>query len=289
MHVEKGYNQQRQDDYDHFLQKGSRMEYFKVTKASERVFRIKDPFGAICTLITGSEKALLADTGIGFGNIARAVENFTDLPVIAVNTHEHLDHSMGGRFFDRVYMDRRCREYLPVRNCSRFRQRVLELYMPKGPVPGFSEEEYYAYDYSNVCWTDGHEMFDLGDIRAELIPLPSHTPGSVGILLPELDLLLTGDSIAPLTSLMFEESLDPEKHAELLEEIKQYPFSTMLCAHSEKIMERSFLDVFIRFTGDLDSAESYRYRDSIYQQIKARTYIYHDISGESAALILRQE
>ncbi|MCR4607053.1 MAG: MBL fold metallo-hydrolase, partial [Oscillospiraceae bacterium] len=80
------------------------MEYFSIKKTSDRVFRITDPFGSICTLIIGSRSALLADTGIGFGNIAKAVENFTDLPVIAVNTHEHLDHSMGGRFFDKVYM-----------------------------------------------------------------------------------------------------------------------------------------------------------------------------------------
>ena len=265
------------------------MEYFKITKASDRVYRITDPFGAICTLITGSKKALLADTGIGFGNIAGAVKTVTGLPVTAVNTHEHLDHSMGGRFFDKVYMDKRCREYLPVRNGSEFRQRVLDIYMPRGPVPGFSADDYYAYDYSNVCWTEGTEIFDLGDIKAQLIPIPSHTPGSVGILLHELELLLTGDSIAPLTSLMFEESLSPEKHAEVLKGLKKHSFSYMLCAHSEKAMERSFLDVFIRFAGDLDSAESYRYRDSIYQNIRAKTYIYHDISGETAAFILGQD
>lgn len=265
------------------------MEYFKVTEVSDRVFRITDPFGAICTLVTGSKKALLADTGIGFGNIARVVENFTALPVIAVNTHEHLDHSMGGRFFDRVYMDRKCKEYIPVRNSDCYRQIVLDHYMPRGHVPGFSPEEYFSYDYSNVCWTDGCEVFDLGDIRAELIPLPSHTPGSVGILLHELELLLTGDSIAPLTSLMFEESASPAEHAELLERIKKVPFRHMLCAHSERVMERSFLDVFIRFAGNLGSAESYRYRDSIYREIKARTYIYHDISGETAAFILGQD
>ena len=196
------------------------MEYFKITKASDRVYRITDPFGAICTLITGSKMALLADTGIGFGNIADAVKTVTGLPVTAVNTHEHLDHSMGGRFFDKVYMDKRCREYLPVRNGSEFRKRVLDIYMPRGPVPGFSAEDYYAYDYSNICWTEGTEIFELGDIKAQLIPIPSHTPGSVGILLHELELLLTGDSIAPLTSLMLEESLSPEEHAEVLKGLK---------------------------------------------------------------------
>ena len=265
------------------------MEYFRVKKASDRVFRITDPFGSTCTLIIGSRNALLADTGIGFGNIAAAIKNFTDLPVIVVNTHEHLDHSMGGRFFDKIYMHRKCMEYIPLRNSHSYRQRVLDLYMPKGPVPGFSAEEYLSYDYSNVCCADDHEVFDLGDIRAELIPLPSHTPGSAGILLHELELLLTGDSIAPLTSLMFEESATPTEHALLLEDIKKYKFGYMLCAHSEKAMERSFLDVFIRFADDLSSAESYRYRDSIYPEIKARTFIYNDISGESAAFILRQD
>lgn len=265
------------------------MEYFKISKASDRVFRIKDPFGATCTLILGSRKALLADTGIGFGNIARAAETITDLPVIAVNTHEHLDHSMGGRFFEKVYMDRKCKDYIPLRNGNGYRRRVLQLYMPGGPVPGFSEEDYLAYDYSNVSFTDEHQVFDLGDINAELIPLPSHTPGSVGILLHELELLLTGDSIAPLTSLMFEESLTPSEHAQVLEKVKEFKFNYMLCAHSEKAMERSFIDVFIRFAGDISSAQVYRYRDSIYPEIRAKTYIYNDISGESAAFILNQD
>ena len=268
---------------------GTVMEYFSIKKASDRVFRITDPFGSICTLIIGSRSALLADTGIGFGNIAKAVENFTDLPVIAVNTHEHLDHSMGGRFFDKVYMHPKCLDYIPLRNGSTYRERVLNLYMLKGPVPGFSKDDYLSYDYSNVCIMDDHEVFDLGDIHAEIIPLPSHTPGSVGVLLQELELLLTGDSIAPLTSLMFEESVKPAEHAVILEDIKKYKFGYMLCAHSEKAMERSFLDVFIRFAGDVGAAQSYRYRDSIYPEIRARTYIYNDISGESAAFILRQD
>ena len=75
------------------------MEYFTVTHLSDRVLRIRDPFGSICTLVIGSEQAVLVDTGIGFGNIREAVKQFTDKPVAALNTHEHLDHSMGSRFF----------------------------------------------------------------------------------------------------------------------------------------------------------------------------------------------
>ena len=266
------------------------MEYFSVTSPSDRVRRIRDPFGCFCTLIEGSESALLVDTGIGFGNMAETVRHFTDRPVTVLNTHEHLDHSMGSRFFECCCMHEKCRDYLGIRNSDRYRKRVIELYMPGGAIPGFSEEDYFRYDYGNIRWIREGEVFDLGDIRAEVVPLPSHTPGSVGLLLPELRLLLTGDSIAPLTSLLFEESLGLQEHAEVLERTKQLDFDFMLCAHSEKAMPRSYIDVFLRFIDRLDTVDSYRYRDSIYSDIKARTYIYHDDrSDEAAAFILRQD
>ena len=264
------------------------MEYFTVTHLSDRVLRIRDPFGSICTLVIGSNQALLVDTGIGFGHIEEAVKLFTDKPVIALNTHEHLDHSMGSRFFDRCYMHEQCRPYLDIRNTEPFRRRVIGLYMPRGPIPGFSEEDYFRYDYANIDWFGGELRFDLGDLTAVTVPLPSHTPGSVGVLFPELRLLLTGDSIAPLTSLLFEESLTPQAHAAVLEQVKQLEFDTMLCAHSERAMPKSYLDVFLRFIDKLDTADNYRYKDPIYAAIPARTYIYHDDrSDEAAAFILR--
>ena len=264
------------------------MEYFTVTHLSDRVLRIREPFGSICTLVIGSERALLVDTGIGFGNIGEAVKLFTDKPVTAMNTHEHLDHSMGSRFFNRSFMHENCRRYLEIRNTEPYRRRVISLYMPHGPVPGFSEEEYFGYDYANIDWFSGELRFDLGDLNAVTVPLPSHTPGSAGVLFPELRLLLTGDSIAPLTSLLFEESLSPQAHAEVLEQVKKLDFDTMLCAHSERAMPKSYLDVFLRFIENLDTADSYRYRDPIYAAIPARTYIYpDDRSSEAAAFILR--
>ena len=51
-------------------------------------------------LIIGREKALLIDTGNGYADIAEAVRKVTQLPLIVVNTHGHLDHTCGNYFFD---------------------------------------------------------------------------------------------------------------------------------------------------------------------------------------------
>ena len=50
-----------------------------------------------CYLLTGAEKALLLDTGLGIGKIREQVDRLTALPVQVLTTHAHWDHIGGGR------------------------------------------------------------------------------------------------------------------------------------------------------------------------------------------------
>ena len=54
-------------------------------------------------LFVGTEKALLIDTGMGFGNIKDAVDAITNLPIIVANSHTHYDHVSNNYLFDTVY------------------------------------------------------------------------------------------------------------------------------------------------------------------------------------------
>lgn len=47
------------------------------------------------------------------------------------------------------------------------------------------------------------EVFDLGQLECFVIPLPGHTKGSIGILIPDLRLLLSGDALTPIMCLFF--------------------------------------------------------------------------------------
>ena len=71
--------------------------YYIPHLIGENIYHIYEPGGVYTTLIIGNEKALLIDTGYGYGNLREAVARLTDLPLIVANTHGHFDH-VGGKY-----------------------------------------------------------------------------------------------------------------------------------------------------------------------------------------------
>lgn len=79
--------------------------YYKPLKIAENIYHIYEPGNVYTTLIIGEEKALLIDTGYGFGNLAEFVRTLTDKPLEVVLTHGHTDHCGGNYEFPTVYMN----------------------------------------------------------------------------------------------------------------------------------------------------------------------------------------
>lgn len=79
--------------------------YYKPIKLAENIFHIYEPGNVYTTLIIGEEKALLIDTGYGFGDLAGFVRTLTDKPLEVVLTHGHTDHCGGNSQFPIVYMN----------------------------------------------------------------------------------------------------------------------------------------------------------------------------------------
>ena len=71
------------------------MELFKSVKVTDRITRIEMPY--VCAyLIEGDDKAILLDTGFGYGDLKAFVDTLTTLPYEVILTHGHPDHA-GGR------------------------------------------------------------------------------------------------------------------------------------------------------------------------------------------------
>ena len=79
--------------------------YYKPIKLVDNIFHIYEPGNVYTTLIIGEEKALLIDTGYGFGELAGFVRTLTDKPLEVVLTHGHTDHCGGNSQFPMVYMN----------------------------------------------------------------------------------------------------------------------------------------------------------------------------------------
>jgi glyoxylase-like metal-dependent hydrolase (beta-lactamase superfamily II) len=79
--------------------------WFEVYKITPDVYALYEPGQfqeVISYLVLGEVKAALIDTGYNMGDIKGLVEELTDLPIVVVNTHTHVDHIGQNNEFDEV-------------------------------------------------------------------------------------------------------------------------------------------------------------------------------------------
>ncbi len=194
------------------------------------VFHIRDTLGVHMTLLTGSEKALLVDTGYGLEDTAAYVRSLTRLPLTVFLTHGHFDHALGSRWFDRVLLLPEEREVYREYTSRAWRVHVLE-----GAEGLCADEEGYLRSPMPPCGDAAPGEYDLGSLTAVILACPGHTPGSAMVFMPERRLLLTGDDWNPCTWLFFPEALPPMAYRANMEKLLKLPFDHVLCPHREEL------------------------------------------------------
>ncbi len=118
-------------------------------------------------LLTGTEKALMIDTGMSGADVRTMISAHTSLPCELLNTHADRDHTSSNSQFDTFYMH--ASETAFYRNSNGGRGSI---------VPVF-----------------GGDTLDLGGRALEIIHLPGHTPGSITVLDKKSRCLFGGDPI----------------------------------------------------------------------------------------------
>jgi len=130
-------------------------------------------------LIIGTKRAAIIDTGLGLADLRKYVSQFTDLPVIALSTHGHLDHVGANQLFDEAYVGKE--DAATARGSNRAGR--LRGYS------GFMEGNTAMIEFATKNMVDDKpikygfvkdgDKIDLGGIEIEVIGFPGHTPGSV--------------------------------------------------------------------------------------------------------------
>ena len=174
-------------------------DWFEVYEAAAGVLAIVEPYQfqeVISYLITGRERAILFDSGLGMAPIRPLVERLTDRPVTVINSHTHFDHVGGNHEFDDV---------LAVDNVyTRANQGgvTAEKLAAEAAREAFCREPPAAVvsgEWRTKAWrasgkiTDGM-IIDLGGRTIEILQVPGHTPDALALFDPENGLLWTGDS-----------------------------------------------------------------------------------------------
>ncbi|MBQ2953308.1 MAG: MBL fold metallo-hydrolase [Clostridia bacterium] len=215
---------------------------FELNRVCDGVTHIRDCMGVCMTLIEGEKAAVLVDTGYGVEDVASFVATLTDKPITVLLTHNHHDHALGARWFDKTVMLPEDMAEWPVFTGAARRRVVLGQAQAKGLA--VTEAAFLDGECRQPYAIHGGDL-DLGGMTARVIPCPGHTPGSCVVYVPERKLLLTGDDWNPCTWLFFEAALPVMQYRTNVCALQALPFTHVLCSHQLDLYPRAKFDDFI--------------------------------------------
>ena len=206
-------------------------------------------------LIVGKERALLFDTGYGVADLKQAVEEMTKLPLYVVNSHGHFDHTVGNSAFPGpYYMHKADLEVYHRHNSPDSRRMGLESVQKFQRILFFlhwipKDLDVHAYLHGmpedDFIFVKEGYTFDLGGVTAEVVEIPGHTPGSIGLLIKEKRLFLASDGVNANTWLFLPESQKLSVYQASLRKIDKLDFGFLLTGHSLKLEPRANLKNYL--------------------------------------------
>lgn len=195
---------------------------------------IRSLTGEIMYLIEGEEKAVLVDTCLGVGHLRKFVETLTEKPITVILTHGHADHALGAPEFDEVYMNPADNAIYEAMSPLEERKGYIQANLG-GKLLDFAEDDYVQPTLADFKVLKDGQVFNLGEIHAEVYALPGHTRGTMVILVAEEKILILGDACNNATFLFDENSLSVEEYRENLIHVQQKLTGrfeeTCLCHH----------------------------------------------------------
>ena len=174
-----------------------------IVQINDATWRIEDN-GVRFILLTGTEKALLIDSGMNTPNVKQIAESITKLPVMLLNTHADRDHISGNGSFDYCYMH-----------------------------PD-EEDIYRAHGGGgSILPVKDNDIIDLGNRPLKIIFIPGHTPGSIAVLDINSRVLISGDSVQDGNIFMYKAHRNMYLYVESLKKLSMLTneFDTIYPSH----------------------------------------------------------
>lgn len=251
--------------------------YFKDHRMAPDIIHIEDPMGVYATLVMGEDRALLFDTAYGIGNLREHVARLTSLPLTVVNSHGHVDHLCGNYHFDQVYIHKEDMALAGEHASVQMRQGLLKEAKAKGLLPeGFDEDAYGVKGPGSLVPVEEGHCFDLGGLTLEVVAVPGHTPGSIGLLCHEKGLVLLGDAANPFLFLFLPESGSVKEYLGTLYKIKALDFERFIISHFPDPLPKEKIDNYIRCAENIDVSKSKPFDFPPFSHINALIYSHGD-------------
>jgi len=161
--------------------------------------------------VRGRDRDLLIDTGLGMASLKEAARDLFAKALTAVATHVHYDH-VGGfhEFEDRIIHRAEAAKAAAGNTASLYgggkEDALIESIRAAGydvppqlftalPSNGYDPLTYHVLPAPATRVVDEGDVIDAGDRRFEVLHLPGHSPGSIGLWEAKTGILFSGDAI----------------------------------------------------------------------------------------------
>jgi glyoxylase-like metal-dependent hydrolase (beta-lactamase superfamily II) len=161
--------------------------------------------------VRGRDRDLLIDTGLGMASLKEAARDLLAKTLTAVATHVHYDHVGGFHEFEDRIIHRAEAAKAAARNAASLYGagkddallgsiRAAGYDVPPQLFTAVPSADYdpLAYQVMPAAATrvvDEGDVIDLGDRRFEVLHLPGHSPGSIGLWEAKSGILFSGDAV----------------------------------------------------------------------------------------------
>jgi len=174
--------------------------------------------------VRGRDFDLVIDTGMGLSSLKKWIITQTDKPLKAIGTHSHFDHSGSMHEFN-------CRLGHHA-EADAFASGGRHKVMYQGgwtkievvnqiKYPNFSNQTFSVKPAPLTGYLDEGDILDLGNRAFQILHLPGHSPGSIGLYDLKTKTLFSGDAIYNGQLLDTHPHSDKESYKKTLERIEK--------------------------------------------------------------------
>jgi glyoxylase-like metal-dependent hydrolase (beta-lactamase superfamily II) len=198
--------------------------------------------------VRGRDRDLVVDTGFGVASLVDELGSLLDRPVTAVATHGHDDHIGSHHEFADVVvhpleapllLDPPLDSLVPrhawgdelVDAIEAMGYRMDDPYFVDALPVGHALDGFRQNPVPHARHVVEGDVLDLGDRAFEVIELPGHSPGSIGLWDSRTGTLFSGDAIydGPLLDELPESSIDD--YCETMERLMRLPVEVVHAGH----------------------------------------------------------
>ena len=199
--------------------------------------------------LRGRDRDLLVDTGLGVAPLRSEIADLIEKPLAAVATHIHYDHVGGLHEFEERWMHRieaprmnPYDEFNPLVT-SLFPDFILEQLADAGypieqdmlidalPHRGYDPADFETIPATPTRSLDEGDVVDLGDRSFEVLHLPGHSPGSLGLWEAASGILFSGDAVYDGPLLDNLPDSDIADYIRTMKRLRELPVSVVHAGH----------------------------------------------------------